>query len=344
MNEDDTIAVRAGDELAFDALEAHLRAHLDLPGVPMMVRQFDGGRANLTYLLSIGDLSLVLRRPPFGTIAPGAHDMRREHRVLSTLWRAFPKAPRALLYCDDDEVIGAPFFVMERRTGAVIRERVPDSMAQHADAGRRAFLALVDAMAELHLVDPAAAGLADLGRPNGFMARQLDGWQRRWKLVAPAEPPAAMADMRTALERGLPAPARASIVHNDLKLDNCQFDPTDPDHVTAVFDWDMATLGDPLVDLGTLLASSYCADGQPDPGAAAVGIAPRQEAVARYASTMSIDVRQLDWYEAFSCWKTAVVIQQLVDRHTRGDAHDDRLASIASRVPVMAERARGLLG
>jgi aminoglycoside phosphotransferase (APT) family kinase protein len=232
---------------------------------------------------------------------------------------------------------------MEHRAGAVVREEVPESMRHHVDVGRRVFLALVDAMAELHQVDPVEAGLADLGKPDGYMARQLDGWQRRWDLVAPEDPPAAMAEVRAALERALPLPVRASIVHNDLKLDNCQFDPADPDRVTAIFDWDMATIGDPLADLGTLLASSYGADGEPHAGSATVGIGPRPEAVARYAAAMGIEIDQLDWYEAFACWKTAVVIQQLADRHARGDAHDDRLASLAAGVPVMAERALHLV-
>ena len=341
---DDTIPVRVGDELDWAALERHLRAHLDLPATPMAVRQFDGGRANLTYRLRFGELVLVLRRPPFGTIAPGAHDMGREHRVLATLWQAYPRAPRALLFCADEDLIGAPFFVMEHRSGVVIRTEVPAALRQHADVGRRAFLALVDAMADLHQVDPAVAGLADLGRADGFMARQLAGWDRRWHLVAPPDAPPTMAEVRTILERAIPAPQRASLIHNDLKLDNCQFDPSDPDHVTTVFDWDMATVGDPLADLATLLVSSYGADGRPNASGAAVGIGSRGDAVARYAAATGIDVTPLDWYEAFACWKTAVVIQQLAHRYAHGDAHDDRLASLEAGVPRMAERARGLVG
>jgi aminoglycoside phosphotransferase (APT) family kinase protein len=341
---DDTIAVREGDELDWRALERHLRAHLDVPAEPMAVRQFGGGRANLTYRLRFGERSLVLRRPPFGTIAPGAHDMRREHRVLSTLWRSYPRAPRALLFGDDESIVGAPFFVMEHRAGVVIRTDVPPAMRHHANVGGRAFLALVDAMADLHRIDPEAAGLGDLGRADGFLARQLAGWDRRWQLVAPSDAPPAMAEVRAILEREIPTPARPSLIHNDLKLDNCQFDPADPDRVTTVFDWDMATVGDPLADVATLLTSSYGADGRPNPSGAAVGIGPRDQALARYAVASGVPLDALAWYEAFACWKTAVVIQQLADRYAHGDAHDDRLASLASGVPVMAERALRLVG
>jgi aminoglycoside phosphotransferase (APT) family kinase protein len=331
---DDTVAVRAGDELDWPALEAYVRAHLDVPDVRMNVRQFSGGRANLTYQLCFGDVLLVLRRPPFGRLAPGAHDMSREYRVLSRLWQAYPRAPRALLFCDDERVIGAPFFVMEHRDGVVIRDGIPAEMAHHADVGRRASLALVDAMAELHLIDPGAAGLADLGRPDGFVARQLEGWQRRWELVAPPKPPPAMALVQAKLARELPAPIRDSVIHNDLKLDNCQFDPHDPDRVVSIFDWDMATVGDPLIDLGILLAYLYDDRGEPGAGACGVAIASRHELVGRYAAAMGIEIGQLDWYEAFACWKTAVVVQQLADRHASGDAHDDRLAALSAGVPV----------
>ena len=340
---DDAVSVRAGQELDWAALESHLRDHLELPAEPMDVLQFSGGHANLTYLLRFGESALVLRRPPFGPIAPGAHDMKREYRVLAQLWRSFPKAPRAFLFSDDESIVGAPFFVMEQRLGLVIRDQIPASMASHADAGRRVFLALVDSMAELHCVDPAEAGLADLGKPDGFMARQVSGWQRRWELVAPDDPPLAMRDVKERLERTMPAPVRVSILHNDLKLDNCQFDPADPDHVTAMFDWDMATLGDPLADLGTLLGYSYDTDGQPSGREAAIGIGPRDEAVGRYAAALGIDVELLDWYEAFACWKTAVVLAQLAERQRRAPNGDEDRPDYAERIPALAERALALV-
>ena len=175
--------VRPGEQLNWPAIEAWLRkalpADLDLDG-PLEVQQFPNGSANLTYLIRFGSTELVLRRPPFGTLAPGAHDMAREYKVLSRLWRVFDKAPRAYALCQDHEVAGADFFVMQRRRGEVIRGVIPPSMRHHRDVGHRIGLALVDAMAELHLIDPADCDLQDLGRPDGFVGRQVSGWRKRW--------------------------------------------------------------------------------------------------------------------------------------------------------------------
>jgi len=249
--------VRPGERLDWPRLETWLRRLAELlPGVgggPLEVLQFPHGSANLTYLLRVGDHELVLRRPPMGQIAPGAHDMKREFKVLSRLWRHFDRAPRAYLFCDDPAVLGADFFVMERRRGEVIRTAIPDAMRACPDVGRRVAFALVDAMAELHALDPRDCDLGDLGRPEGFAGRQVAGWAKRWELAKFDDSPVAMDELHERLVREIPAPSRVSIVHNDLKLDNCQFDPADPDRVASIFDWDMATLGDPLIDLGTLL-------------------------------------------------------------------------------------------
>ena len=259
---DELAPVRPGEDLDWAALEDYLKARLPELDGPMTVLQFPNGSANLTYQLVIGGTRLVLRRPPFGKLAPGAHDMRREHRVLSRLYRSYPRAPRAVLYGEDESVIGSRFFVSEYRPGVVVWDRIPGTMSGQADAGRRIGFAVVDALADLHLVDPESCDLGDLGRPDGYLERQLRGWQGRWAAVAP--------EAGTPVERGgaalaarLPVPTRTSIVHNDFKTDNCQFAPDDPDVVVSVFDWDMATLGDPLVDLGTLLNYWPSDDGSP---------------------------------------------------------------------------------
>ena len=249
--------VRPGEQLNWAALEAWLRPRLAevLPGLdgPLEVLQFPNGSANLTYLLRVSGHELVLRRPPLGQIAPGAHDMKREFKVLSRLWRHFDRAPRAYVFCDDPSVLGADFFVMERRRGEVVRTAIPDSMRGHPDVGRRIAFALVDAMADLHALDPNACDLADLGKPDGFIERQVNGWAKRWALSKFDDSPAEMDELHQRLLRSMPVMSRVSIVHNDLKLDNCQFDPANPDRVASIFDWDMTTLGDPLIDLGTLL-------------------------------------------------------------------------------------------
>ena len=345
--------VREGENLDWPRVEAYLREHLpdelDLDG-PFAVDQFPNGSANLTYLLRMGPTELVLRRPPFGTLAPGAHDMRREYRVLSNLWSHFPAAPRAYLFCDDDAIAGADFFVMMRRHGEVIRGVIPASMRGHADVGRRIGFALVDAVAEFHSLDPAAVGLSDLGRPDGFVARQVAGWKKRWDLVADVRYDERMTAVHARLEAAMPEPQRVSLVHNDLKLDNCMFDPGDPDHVTAFFDWDMTTLGDPMIDLGTLL--NYW----PDPadteddrrfshdGMALMGLPTRADVVDRYARASGLDVSAASWYEAFGQWKTATVVQQLHHRWKVGDSTDERMATIADSLPRLLAGAERLLG
>jgi aminoglycoside phosphotransferase (APT) family kinase protein len=316
---------------------------------PLEILQFPNGSANLTYLLRIGTHELVLRRPPFGQIAPGAHDMRREFKVLSRLWRHFDRAPRAYLLCEDPAVLGADFFVMERRRGEVVRDAIPPALRGHADVGRRLAFALVDAAADLHALEPAACGLADLGRPEGFVDRQLDGWAKRWTLARPDDASDEMERIHDRLAAARPAPRRASIVHNDLKLDNCQFAPDDPDRVTSIFDWDMTTLGDPLVDLGTLLnywpdpADTAEVQRGTRPGLARMGLPTRAEITARYAARTGADPAAVRWWEAFALWKTVVVVVQLHRRWVRGESTDPRMAHIADRAPCLVRAAQAVL-
>lgn len=344
--------VRSGEQLDWAVIEDRLRTELVgvVPiGEPFEVQQFPNGAANLTYLLRFGETELVLRRPPFGTLAPGAHDMAREYRVLSRLWEHFEAAPRAYLFCDDATVAGADFFVMERRRGEVIRGVIPPSMRRHPDVGHRVGLALVAAMARLHQLDPEACGLGELGRPDGFVERQVRGWKKRWDLVADERHDHAMSTVHQALVEDLPTPQKVALVHNDLKLDNAMIDPDDPDRVVALFDWDMTTLGDPLVDLGTLLNYWPDATDPPDAGRAShdgmtrMGLPTRAEVVEHYQAVSGLSVDSIDWYEAFALWKTAVVIQQLHHRWKVGDSTDERMETIADKVPTLVATAAELL-
>ena len=345
----DVAPVRPGEELDWASIAAFLRKRL--PGLDgeLSVLQFPNGSANLTYLLRFGDVPLVLRRPPFGRIAPGAHDMAREHRVLSRLWQAFPPAPRALVLCEDEGITGAKFFIMEFRSGVVIWDSIPASMRCQADAARRIGFAVVRALANLHQVDYARIGLADLGRPDGFIARQLRGWRSRWEAVASPAANSTMIEVADVLDRKMPPPQRAAILHNDLKLDNCQFDPADPDLVHSVFDWDMATLGDPRVDVGILL--NYWPDPNDSPadrgmypdGQEMLGLPSQAEILAVYGEITGLELADIRWYQAFASWKTAIVLQQLHDRYLRGETSDERMASRGDRVAEFAARARRLL-
>jgi aminoglycoside phosphotransferase (APT) family kinase protein len=342
----ETAPVRADEEMDWPRLASYLSSRVSNATGPMHVEQFPGGSANLTYLVRFGDKEYVVRRPPLGAVGPGAHDMTREHKVLSRLWRVFAKAPRSFHLCEDDAVIGAKFIVVERRTGVVIRDRFPASMRNHENLAQRTSFALVDAMAELHNIDPASCELSDLGKPDGFVTRQVAGWYKRWALAKDKEVPL-FEQVFDALMRSPPAAQRVSILHNDLKLDNCQFDPAVPDRVKSIFDWDMATLGDPLIDLGTLLGYwPDFDDAEPRatrPEGALDAFPTRGEIIDHYAGATGIGMDQIGWYEAFALWKTAVVVQQIYIRFARGQTRDERFAAINERVPVLLAQALPLV-
>jgi aminoglycoside phosphotransferase (APT) family kinase protein len=247
---DEPRAVRSGEELPADTLEAYLAA--TLPGLtgPVSVQQFPGGYSNLTYLVRAGDRELVLRRPPFGAAVRGGHDMLREHRLLSRLAPVYPKAPRPVAACEDLSVMGAPFYLMERVRGVILRRTTPFDPTLDMGALSEA---LVDTLADLHRVDVAAAGLGDLGRPEGYALRQVRGWTERWQ-ASRTEPVAEVDATAAWLAQQAWPDTPPAIVHNDFKYDNVVLDPDDLSRIVAVLDWEMATLGEPLLDLGTSLA------------------------------------------------------------------------------------------
>jgi len=310
-----------------------------LPGSdgPLAVRQFGGGHANLTYWLRFGEgpraVEYVLRRPPLGPVAPGSHDMSREHRVLAVLWRAFPLAPRSFLFCDDAAVIGAPFFVMERRHGIVVRGGIPAAFGGGRDevANRKLSEVVVDVLADFHAVDPAAAGLGDLGRPEGFLERQVRGWTERFERARVEANPLAD-ELQRWLVDNLPASTPATLLHNDWRLDNMAVAADDPGRCVAVYDWDMCTRGDPLADLGTVLAVWY----EPDEVPASLNPMPtripgflrRDDAAKRYGERSGRDLAQLSYYLVFGTFKMAVVLQQIYVRFHRGQTQDQRFAGM----------------
>ena len=319
--------IRKGEALDWQKLESYLCSELpDFATGEMSVSQFHGGHANLTYLLKFGEMELVLRRPPFGKIAPGAHDMKREYRVLSKLYKSFPQAPRAYLFCDDDSIIGSPFVVVERKQGVVVRYELLDYFKGFDKAEERLTTAMIKATAQLHKVDIEKAGLTKLGRPKGFLERQLNGWAKRWELVN-TEENKVMDEVFATLSATMPTTQAVSIIHNDIKLDNCQFQPDNPDTVTAVFDWDMATLGDPLVDIGSTLSYWYepFFDQYDLPVSLSNTFPEKAFLIEKYAEFTGFSMEHIDWYYAFSCWKGAVVGQQLYTRYVNGQSKDERM-------------------
>ncbi|MCP5153159.1 MAG: phosphotransferase family protein [Ectothiorhodospiraceae bacterium] len=349
IREPELIPPRADEQLEVTRLEPWLRARLPATDGPLEVAQFAGGRANLTYLLRFGVHEYVLRRPPLGPVAPGAHDMGREHRVLSRLAPHFALAPHCHLHCDDESLIGAPFQVMERRHGRVLRKPLPADVATRPEICRRVGEMLVDALAALHRVDRVAAGLEDLGRPEGFVARQLAGWTRRWHGAAHEENREMLA-LVTWLERGTPDSTRVALLHNDYKLDNVMVAADDPGRAVAILDWDMCTTGDPLMDVGYLL-NQWVEPGDPPrwiedsaTPTATPGFPSRAEAIARYADATGIEVGAIDWYHAFAAMKFAVIIQQIFIRYHRGQTRDERFAHYDERARSFVRKGCAIAG
>ena len=341
------IDIRPDERLDPDRLEPWLRAHLPAASGPLAVRQFGGGHANLTYLIRFGDREYVLRRPPLGPVAPTAHDMRREHRVLARLGARYPLAPTCYALCDDPAVIGADFHVMERRHGFVIRRELPADVAGDPVLARRLGEMLVDGLAALHRVDPRAVGLDDLGRPDGYLARQLAGWTARWTATGRELP--ALDRVAAWLRAGLPPQQAATLVHNDYQIENVLVDAVDPATAVAVLDWDMCTRGDPLMDLGYLLNCWNDPDDDPSwrnlspaPGCAP-GLPTRRELVERYARSAGFDVEHAHWYHVFGVFKLAVVLEQIHIRFRRGQTRDARFAALGERVEGLAAKGLALL-
>ncbi len=344
----DTIEVRADERFDEARLADYLRGQVPGAEGPVNVRQFGGGAANLTYLLHYGQSEYVLRRPPLGPVAPSSHDMGREFRVLSVLHRAFAPAPRAFHFCEDTGVIGAPFFVMERRRGVVVRREVPPVFAATPGSPQRMSLALVDALADLHAVEYARLGLESLGRPAGFLERQIEGWHGRWEKAKLQDVPD-LTWVHDWLRERCPASGAASLVHNDYKLDNVMLAADDPGRLVAVLDWDMCTLGDPLADLGALLC--YWTELEDSAPLRAMSMMPpasgfprRAELVARYAERSGRDVRDLGFYHVLGLYRLAVIAAQIFVRFHRGQTRDQRFAAFGPLVGVVAAAARERAG
>jgi aminoglycoside phosphotransferase (APT) family kinase protein len=341
---DSTTSVRPGEELPLARLEAYLREHLPDGATPLTVEQFPHGHSNLTYLLRLGETEWVLRRPPFGNQVKTAHDMAREYRVLSGLCGVFPPAPRPQLYCDDEKIVGAPFYVMERRRGLVLRKQLPPGVRLDPPTARRLCLALIDTLAELHALDYRAAGLGELGKPEGFVARQVAGWAKRYAAARTDDVPE-MERVARWLSEHLPAGAGAAVIHNDYKHDNLLLDPADLTRIVAVLDWEMATVGDPLMDLGTTLGY-WVEAGDPEPlrqaafGPTALpGSLTRRELVERYQERAGRPASGLVFYYAFGLFKIAVIIQQIYARYVRGHTRDPRFGHLNDVVVVLGRQA-----
>lgn len=341
---DQATKIRKGEELDIAALEPFLLENIPGAKGPLVIDQFPGGASNLTYLIRLGERKLVLRRPPFGSKVKSAHDMSREYKVLSNLSKHYDKAPKPLIFTNDDSVIGAQFYVMEKVEGVILRTK--DGPAKELDKKTVFNIAesLIDTMVELHSLDYEAVGLGDLGKPDGYGRRQVDGWTRRYHKSNTHDIPE-MIELAEWLDKNLPAKADASLIHNDFKHDNVILDINDLTKVRAILDWEMSTLGDPLMDLATTLSYWFGTDDPPifqmasKYPSALEGNPNRMELIEMYSNKSGRSVQNIVFYYAFGLFKTAVVIQQIYYRFHHGLTKDPRFASMNVMVEGMAKFA-----
>ena len=344
----ETIAVREGEAFDFEAVERYLRAHVqDVPEGELRVSQFPSGASNLTYLIEIGDWEGVLRRPPLGPVPPRAHDMGRESGILARLNAVYPLAPKPYFFCEDESVIGAPFYVMERRTGEVLDDSFPEGVEPGEELCRGISRTVVDRLVELHAVDVREAVLGDLGKPDGFLQRQTEGWISRYE-KAKTDEITEVEPLTGWLSSGIPESPPPAIIHNDYKLNNLVLDPEDLTVVRAVLDWEMATVGDPLFDLAVSL-SYWIEPDDPDEMKAVMptvtvtpGFMTRKELIDRYAQESGRDLSEMHWYVVFGYFKLAGILQQIYARYKNGQTRDDRFATFGDRVRTLILHAENL--
>lgn len=335
--------VRTGEELDLDKLSGYLRSALPQWHGPIEVEQFPSGYSNLTYLLRIGNHELILRRPPFGSKVKAAHDMGREFRVLSALHPVYPLAPNPLALCEDPDVLGAPFYVMERIAGVILRGKRPPDFACAPETVRGCCESLVRNLAVLHAIDYRAAGLGDLRKEGSFVERQVHGWIDRYYQSQTDE--VVHIDQAAAwLREHYPADCGSVLIHNDYKFDNLVLAPRDLTRIIGVLDWEMCTIGDPLMDLGNAL--SYWMEPK-DPPLGTVpcfltlepGSMTRMQVAERYAQCTGRDISNISFYYVFGLLKLAVIVQQIYYRYKKGLTKDERFAPLILMVGALGIRA-----
>ena len=344
----DTAPVRAGEEVNLPRLSVYLRERWNGASAPIEVEQFPNGHSNLVYLVRCGQQEYVLRRPPLGPVAPKAHDMAREYRVLEAVHRHFPEAPEVVLLCEDPSILGGTFFLMERRRGVIIRAYPPPEFATVPQYPRLVSEAFIDCLVRLHSIDISQNGLNSLGRPEGFVERQVRGWAERW-MRAKTEDLSEMDRVVAWLGDRLPASNAATLVHNDYKLDNVMMTPS-AERVEAVLDWEMTTTGDPLADLGLTLCywtwANVAAQEDGHTPTRTITMQPgwysRDQFLERYAKQSGRDVAQVGYYEVLGVFKLAVILQQIYYRFRRGQTTDERFRNFDAQVRGLARLAAAL--
>jgi aminoglycoside phosphotransferase (APT) family kinase protein len=341
--------VRQGEALDRQVLEPFLKDNLPGLSGQMVVEQFPSGYSNLTYLVRIGNKQLVLRRPPFGRKAKTAHDMGREYRILKALHSVFPYCPRPLLYGEDESVLGCPFYVMERIQGIILRKKLPEGLEFTPDKMRSLCENLLDVHCQLHAINYEAIGLDDFGKPEGYVRRQVEGWSERYKAARTPDAPSfekTMQWLHDKMPGDFPTPA---VIHNDFKFDNVVLAPLDPLKIVGVLDWEMATIGDPLMDLGSSLGYWVQNDDPPDFQAAGSlptnlpGALTREEMVKRYSEKADLRIDTFDFYLCFGFFRLAVIAQQIYYRFYHGQTKDQRFKGLIVAIHVLERQTRRVM-
>ncbi len=341
-------SVRKGDELDAAKVEVFLKDQIPGLSGALEVGQFPSGYSNLTYLLRVDDREFVLRRPPFGTKAATAHDMNREYTIQKRLKPVFPYCPQVFAYCDDESVIGSPFYIMERVRGIILRKDLPEGLSFSEDHARRLCEKLLDVHLELHGIDYAKAGLGDFGKPAGYVRRQVEGWSKRYRKARTPDAPDFERVMEWLADEMPPDTDRPTIIHNDYRFDNVVLDTHDPMRIIAVLDWEMATVGDPLMDLGNSLAYWIQADDPPETQLMRLlpttmpGAMTRDEMAERYSEKSGRSIEKFDWHLCFGYFRLAVIAQQIYYRFFHGQTTNEKFRMLVMGVHIL-ENAAGKL-
>ena len=333
-----------------EALSRFLREHVPGDEAPLAIAKHEAGYSNETFYISRGEQRWVLRRPPRGDLLPTAHDVLREHRMISALYGTPARVPRPVAACEDPSVIGAPFYLMDRVDGHVIQEDLPSAF-DPATERRRIGEELIDALVELHAVDCKNGPLASLGRPQGYLERQLRRWSGQLDLTLPrTRPLPGIAETTDWLRAHLPESGPPAVVHGDYKLDNMIFAPEAPVQLAAILDWEMATLGDPFTDVAWCLAYWGPTGEDPSemaPGSNLITLGPgflsQQELLARYEAGSGRSMRHLQFYLCFAVWKLAIIMEGLYMHYLEGTAPNRKAAEMEWRVPRGIERTQRII-
>jgi aminoglycoside phosphotransferase (APT) family kinase protein len=339
---------REGEELDAAVVTDFIRAAVpDVKGTAR-IKQFSGGASNLTYAISFDNKEYILRRPPFGKKAKSAHDMGREYRVMQKLKPVYPYVPTMVAFCQDESVLGCDFYVMERLIGIIPREDMPRGLVTTPEQNRALCFDVLDRFIELHSVDYAAANLADLGKGDGYVVRQIEGWNKRFLDVKTPDVPD-FEKIMAWLHANMPAQVKTCIIHNDYRMDNVVLDPNNPSKVIGVLDWEMATLGDPLMDLGNTLA--YWVEANDPPPAQMLrrqpshlpGMLTRNEVIDNYCGKMNLSTDNFMFYRAYGIFRLAVILQQIYYRFYHGQTKNPAFGAFGMMVNILERQCQDLL-